>query len=408
MTALSRPKSEGSWLNQDRKWFPIVIAISIVASLYLVTMGGGTPVQLEEVQTKDQVVTIPQKHNAPAPVVAPAPLTPAPVAATPVAPPKTPQPVAAPVSAPVISTQPPQSQKPQEKTESSQNDVTTIDAIRRNYQTARHYMSEKLKQDYGEDNYQGIFFDDATGRPRCIFQAPNENGPSRKQFREKLVLKLLQVLDPTKENNSTSKFVWATGGHSSTAGHGNFFDESYTAVLEKTVKPLFTAVGIQFEARNYAMGGTEAAPEAAWCMEEIFGTDDLDLVVWDYGMTDGRDMNKMRLYCYRVGMNVNRPACVGFHFGGRPEKMRQRVLAELEDRGMTTFFAPEAQLKAADDAVPDSAGKTKEEVEKMPPFVRNYKCGNQIEAGEPFCAAEKFNNTMCTERKFRVKWHPGW
>ena len=61
-----------------------------------------------------------------------------------------------------------------------------------------------------------------------------------------------------KDDNVT--FVWATGGHPSTAGHGNFYDESYTAVLERTVRPVFRAIGIHFEGRNYAMGGTESAP----------------------------------------------------------------------------------------------------------------------------------------------------
>ena len=79
------------------------------------------------------------------------------------------------------------------------------------------------------------------------------------------------------------RFVWATGGHSSTAGHGNYYDESYTAVLERTVRSVFAAAGIDFEGRNYAMGGTDSAPETAWCIDSIFGATDPDVLIWDHG-----------------------------------------------------------------------------------------------------------------------------
>ena len=70
-----------------------------------------------------------------------------------------------------------------------------------------------------------------------------------------------------------SNFVWATGGHSASAGHGNLFNESYTANMERATKPVFEAVGIEFEGRNFAMGGMESAPEFSLCQESIFGVD---------------------------------------------------------------------------------------------------------------------------------------
>jgi hypothetical protein len=57
-------------------------------------------------------------------------------------------------------------------------------------------------------------------------------------------------------NSTYSKFVWATGGHSASAGHGNLFNETYTAFMERAVKDVFAAMGVDFEGRNYAMGGT--------------------------------------------------------------------------------------------------------------------------------------------------------
>ena len=63
-------------------------------------------------------------------------------------------------------------------------------------------------------------------------------------------------LDPSSSSPKFhSNFVWATGGSSIAAGHGNLFNETYTAFLERGVKDVFAAVGIEFEARNHAIGG---------------------------------------------------------------------------------------------------------------------------------------------------------
>jgi hypothetical protein len=78
-------------------------------------------------------------------------------------------------------------------------------------------------------------------------------------------------------------FVWATGGHSASAGHGNLWSQSYTAAMERGAKPLFAAAGLDFVGRNYAMGGTASAPEQAFCVDAVYGTD-IDVLSWDFGM----------------------------------------------------------------------------------------------------------------------------
>jgi hypothetical protein len=57
-------------------------------------------------------------------------------------------------------------------------------------------------------------------------------------------------------DSTYNQFVWATGGHSAAAGHGNLYNESYTAFLERAIKDVFGSIGIEFIGRNYAMGGT--------------------------------------------------------------------------------------------------------------------------------------------------------
>ena len=53
--------------------------------------------------------------------------------------------------------------------------------------------------------------------------------------------------------NSFAKFVWVNGGHSASAGHGDFYRESYTAVLGRDVTPILEQLGLDFSVRNYAM-----------------------------------------------------------------------------------------------------------------------------------------------------------
>jgi hypothetical protein len=81
--------------------------------------------------------------------------------------------------------------------------------------------------------------------------------------------------------DSFAKFIWTTGGHSAAAGHGNLYNESYTAFMERLAKDVFAAAGIEFVGKNYAMGGMKSASEIALCAEAIFGSD-TDAVSWDF------------------------------------------------------------------------------------------------------------------------------
>jgi hypothetical protein len=105
------------------------------------------------------------------------------------------------------------------------------------------------------------------------------------RLKRRLIEKILdKLLDPSKNVD----FVWATAGDSSAAGHGNMFNQSYTAVLERAVQPAFQAIGLNFVARNYGMIWYQSAPELAFCMKEIYGTaGDLDILNWDFSMQDG-------------------------------------------------------------------------------------------------------------------------
>jgi hypothetical protein len=193
---------------------------------------------------------------------------------------------------------------------------------------------------------------------------------------------------------------------SATAGHGNMWRESYTAVLERAVTDIFATVGLNFIGRNHAMGGTGSAPEIAMCIKEVFGTD-IDVLAWDTGMTDGKYYAGMSQYFLRAAILPNRPALAALHMGGH--KGRRNVMKELTGMGLAVLSLDKGEEERLKEAVPDSAGNfTDEEIAEMPEFVRSFKCGKQIEVGDPGCGANKFNATICRKRKYKSSWHPGW
>lgn len=151
-------------------------------------------------------------------------------------------------------------------------DLTDRTAMLQLASEARDKVIANIKKDYG------IYFD---GIFKSGFEPITADGDSIQLLRRKLQIKALTVqvnimneketckkechiLDQFESSpiyNSTfphyTRYVWATGGHSASAGHGNLFNESYTAFMEHDLKPIFGAIGIEFEGRNFAMGGTK-------------------------------------------------------------------------------------------------------------------------------------------------------
>jgi hypothetical protein len=272
---------------------------------------------------------------------------------------------------------------------------------------ARDGLVAQLRLQYGE-YFDAMFLNgDGTSRGRTVFASGNDRSTlSWTRFRRKLIMKLLQTT--MTDQNVMVPLVWATGGHSATAGHGNFYNESYTAYLGQAAKSVFRAVGIQFVARGYAMGGTAAAPEIALCAKEIFGAD-IDVLVWDFGMTDGNNIWKQLLYHWRAGLiKTSRPLHLAYHVEGSFMLNRQKAVQDMEDLGLAAMVSSQSVVDAVLAAVPDSFGLTEEQIAQMPSFVRNFKCETQIENGDPYCKTDKFDLSLCPNRKYRTNWHPGW
>lgn len=296
---------------------------------------------------------------------------------------------------------------------------------------AKDELHNKLRDDYGE-YFEPIFIG-----PGKSFSPISSNGGSMERIKRKLMIKILsvqaEILEKDKDINNCDcsnggralatnitthfpgglkiddhfvQYVWATGGHSAAAGHGNLHRESYTGVMGDDVRSVFGAIGIRFEDRNYAMGGTASANEISMCWEQIFGQD-VDFFSWDYGMTDGNYDQRLLHYGYRGGISHGRPAFLGMRLGGRALARRQAALRSLEDMGMAAFEGSEASYQIRNDAIPDSAGISEEEIQNLPRLVRNFKCGVKIESGDPYCDKEKYTHDVCPRRSKQASWHPG-
>jgi hypothetical protein len=299
-------------------------------------------------------------------------------------------------------------------------------------ESAKNNLIEDLRKDYGPKYFNDMFLDPESGEFRPVVPI-TPDGPSMQRLKRKLLLKVLSVQSnikkqercecwngneplPSDTGNGNEpapaslffeKYVWATGGHSAAAGHGNLFNESYTAYIERDLVDIFGAAGIQFVGRNYAMGGTSSGSEITMCWEQIFGSD-VDFFSWDYGMTDGNNAEKILLYGLRGGLSPGRPAFMGIHTGGRARPYREARIKDLEDMGMAGFNADESLMSKMRDAVPESAGLSEKDLAALPELVRNLKCNGGWEKGEPYCDKEKYTHFICENRKKQVSWHPGY
>jgi hypothetical protein len=313
-------------------------------------------------------------------------------------------------------------------------DILNRQDLKKQIMDAKERLIDTIKVDYGE-YFDQIFTKQPNNKEFFVPNVP-VGDESMELFKRKLMIKILSAQknlrdeenniggcncaaadnkrrslqqDNAEGNGSPSdavlieptfaKYIWATGGHSAAAGHGNLFNESYTAFLERDVQDVFQSIGIDFEARNYAMGGTPSGPEIAMCFEEIFGKD-LDFFVYDYGMTDaGRD-RRVIYYLYRGSISNGRPAFLAFV----NEHIARSQVEPLANIGIPAFVADSKLTSEMRSSFPETNGMTQKQIDALPEYARNVMCNGGIEKGEPFCEKEKYTRGVCNERPGQVSW----
>lgn len=109
----------------------------------------------------------------------------------------------------------------------------------------------------------------------------------------KLALKIL---------SGQSSYLMIFGGSSVTAGHDNYYNQSYPFVFERRVKPIFDALAVELQVHNIAQGANNCRP-SDHCYAAM-GGDNADFYGWEQSFNCGRSkdvMEFMARYAYWSG-----------------------------------------------------------------------------------------------------------
>mmetsp|Transcript_27387 Transcript_27387/g.49738 ORF Transcript_27387/g.49738 Transcript_27387/m.49738 type:complete len:783 (+) Transcript_27387:70-2418(+) len=227
--------------------------------------------------------------------------------------------------------------------------------------------------------------------------------------RQLLVKRMLAKLAAPKTSKGSKEFVVAFGGHSSAAAHGNLFNQSYAHAFERLLSPVFQAAGLDLVVRNHAMGGTGCVP-SAYCAGNVYGTD-LDAISWDFGMTDGRNIDHGELY-YRQAILQNQAARPGslpplLLLAHNTDNLREGLMQHYSRAG---FEVAGIRMNQAMDLVPKT--ESAQHASTLPDALQFLECADSIPWED--CKAQRYDCVQqCGEEKGKichgqVSWHPGW
>lgn len=155
-------------------------------------------------------------------------------------------------------------------------DDNTLDPIKGNSISSYHKVKAKLEkllsliynryemnQPYG---YQ-------------LFMASNNiNSHSWEIIKMKFAVKMLS-------ENAT--FLMVFTGSSVTAGHDNYYNQSYPSIVMNRLSNIFSKLGIELIVRNIALGANPCYPYV-FCYESMGGSDP-DFINWEQSYNCGRD-----------------------------------------------------------------------------------------------------------------------
>lgn len=167
----------------------------------------------------------------------------------------------------------------------------------------------------------------------------------------------------------------------SPAGHGNLFKQSYAMQFHKVMEPVFGLLGVTLHSHNVAQGGLGTLQHSLG-FKDMYG-DKIDFMVWDSGMTEGRDAPALDMFCRQALFSGDRvPFLMGA--GSFGPLMDYNLNADVDFGN----FGP------ASDGLPICTDEL--QCDKFPWAARYMKCSD--EAGQ-LCANKKWQSNCWVERK---------
>jgi len=196
-------------------------------------------------------------------------------------------------------------------------------------------------------------------------------------------------------------FVFAMGGHSAAAGHGNHFIQSYSLQVQWILEGVFSRLGVRHQARNIGLGGLGTV-HTGMATKQILGHD-VDILMWDSGMTEKEP--QARDLFFRQGILGDGKVPMIVSMSPRNDvigKLNEHVDADILMLGEQTVL---------------TKAETLDEVLKLPWAAQYVSCGSEISsicrqneyAGE--CWIERGDFEPVTKQNNviggRASWHPG-
>jgi hypothetical protein len=199
------------------------------------------------------------------------------------------------------------------------------------------------------------------------------------------------------------KFVFAMGGHSAAAGHGNHFQQSYSVQVQKVLEPVFARLGVLMEGRNFGMGGLGTIQNALGG-GYVYGND-LDILLWDSGMTEKgpQDLDMFMRQAMLAGRKV---PVIWSNIG--IEVWDAYADADVGDVGINRNWRALSGVTTTNDPV---------QVDSLPWAMQYLSCSNEMgnqcrqQAYRGVCWIERDDVTtppnQSPEPGGRASWHPG-
>jgi len=274
-----------------------------------------------------------------------------------------------------------------------------MEAIFEEYGHGKPLPPEELAKRFHMFHWEKVDMKEADGPPSTFSRkgARDIGGWTTQRSQEGLVRRLTHAM------MTQDTFTVVLAGHSAAQGQGNHFRQSYAMQFHRIMKPIFERLGVKLITRNISQGGLGTL-QGGMGSRNIYG-DEIDLFLWDSGMTENGAPHHVDLVLRQVLMSGNRVPVV---WGGPFELLKlyhEECDADVGEWGNGYGGLPET--------VDEKQGET------LPWAARDIKC---VKEREDLCNENRYSSVCWIDRedgikpeqgqrerpRGQVKWHPGW